>query len=610
MTDYWGIANNGNQLMVAVTSTQDVENNRSSVRATLYISRASGFVADGNMQVGVVINGVQTYWWTGFAQYNTGLTQLADVYQWVNHNADGTASVTVNGGVVGGFTGNPTVSVNVTTLSLPTIPRATTPTWSGNFETGVAKTISLPRASSGFTHDLAIRFWPGPEREVIATGAGTSFSWTPAHTLVENIPGASSGSGVLYVTTKSGATVIGEKAVNFTLTAGASIIPTVSAVTWDDDNAVVKAAIGGLVQGLSRVKGTVTAAGIYGSTIVEKRLKVGVTTIAEGVPFTVDGTGTVSASGEAVDSRARLGTLSANFTVLAYEPPKIGSNGWQVRRSDVAGTPATDGTYLRLDLHAIAKSLIVGAEKNALTVRVKTRPVGGSWTNRNVITPGLSYNTNALITGGAAFLATVSYEVEVSLEDNTGTGATRLVTVIPTSAVALDLNGVQVGVGKYHEQGALDVGPGGIYDNGTRVSVVGHTHTGAEVAAATDTARGTVERATQAEVNTGTDTTRYVSPALLRNAVYQPFAMAAGRASVTATPYTTVTLPVGRFTVTPRIVVTPAFSQSGSVLVPWRNTAADTASSFQVAAISLASVWTVAELDWEAVQMTASNANG
>lgn len=602
MADFWGVADRGSQLMVSVTSTQDVANNRSLVRTILYFSRASGFVADGNMQVGVVINGVQTYWWTGFAQYNTGLTQLADVSQWVNHNSDGTGSVTVNGGVAGGNTGNPTVYVNVNTLTLPPIARATTPTWSGNFVAGVEKTIFLPRASSDFVHDVFYTF--GSKYEQIVTWAGVSWPWTPPLELLAEIPNAASAVGVLSVITKHGVTgvTIGVRTAQFTLVAATDVVPAVSSVVWDDANTVVKANIGGFVQGLSRVTGAVTAAGIYGSAITEKRLRVGASIVAEGTQFTVEGSGTVTAQGEAVDSRGRLGILPANFTVLAYEPPRLGTNGWQVRRATGAGVPESEGTYLRLDLHAVAKSLIVGTEKNALTVRVKTRPVGGGWTNRNVITPGLSYDTNVLITGGAVFLATVSYEVEVSLEDNTGTPVTRLVTVIPTSAVALDLNGVLVGVGKYHEQGALDVGPGGIYDNGNRVINVTNT--------ATEAVAGIVERATQAEVNTGTDTTRYVSPATLRNADHKPYAMAAGRAAIGATPYTTVTLPVGRFTQAPRIVVMPATSDSGNVLIPWRYSPADTATSFQVAMLTMSAVWTAGTLDWEAVQMTSTNASG
>ncbi|AVR56685.1 minor tail protein [Microbacterium phage Didgeridoo] len=129
----------------------------------------------------------------------------------------------------------------------------------------------------------------------------------------------------------------------------------------------------------------------------------------------------------------------------------------------------------------------------------------------------------------------------------------------------------------------------------------------AQLPAASETAQGAVERATQAEVNTGTDTTRYVSPATLRNDANLPYAMAAGTASGVAVGDVTVTFPAGRFTVAPRLVVTNR--KAGAALVPIVNSLS--ATSFTIRWFNIQPVAQEANtFDWQAVQMTSGAASG
>lgn len=442
------------QLYVVVTDSQSIENNTSTVTVDVYLQQRNGRqVFDSNTQIQLYMAGLLEVNWVGYAAYTGTEYLIATKTRTYTHFADGTSQpVTVSTGVYFPWSGlNPTISFS---HPLATIPRATTPTWSGNFEAGTAKTIQLLRASAAFTHDVSYKF--GASTGTIATGAGVSTSWTPPLALLSQIPNAASGTGQITVVTKQGATVIGTRTVSFTLVAPASVKPTVSQVLWDDANPTVKSAIGAFVQGLSLIKGAVTAAGVYGSTITEKRLKIGAATIAEGAPVQITQAGTVTASGEATDSRGRVGSLPADFGVLAYEPPKLGVNGWQVRRANSSNVPDDNGQYLRLDLHASAASLIAGTEKNALHVSVSTRPTNGAWTTRNSVNPGLTQTGAIQISGGAVFLTSQSYEVEVTLSDNTGT-VVKLATLVGTAVVTLDLRGNQVGVGKMHERGGLDV---------------------------------------------------------------------------------------------------------------------------------------------------------
>lgn len=500
---------------------QDVANNRTLIRRVLNMVKQSGsgdysgsavsyYSSTGPTTIGT------SYFTFDFTSYST-LT-LINTTQWVNHNADGTMGFTATAFVAADLsTGTPSnrqASVSFW-VSLPTIPRATTPTMSGGFTTGVQSTINLPRASTAFTHDVS---WSiGTKSGSLGTGLATEATWNPPHSVLTELPNASSGNVTITVVTKNGATVIGTRTAQFTLTAAASIVPTVTGVTWTDTNTTVATNIGAYVQGHSLLRGAVTAAGVHGSTITSKSVIVGGQTLPENTVFTVSGSGTVTAQGQAIDSRGRTNTAPANFTVLPYSEPSIGANGWQVSRANASNVATNDGAYLRLDLHAIATSLTVGgAEKNSLTISVRTRPTNGSWTNRNTVNPGLVQNGAIQITGGAAYLTTQSYEVEITITDKVISTPMVLKTTISTAIVTIDLNGNSVGIGKYHENGVLDVN-GDIYMDGTKVSVEGHTHTGAQVSAATESARGTVERATQAEVNAGTDTTRYVSPLTFLN---------------------------------------------------------------------------------------------
>lgn len=449
--------------------SQNVANNTSTVRIIGYIEAQSGWwFGSASITAAVWCNAANLF--TGTENRDVasgGVVAVVDYTTTITHIGDGTKTANIAVNVVA----NNRITFNQWAggdYPLPTIARATTPNWAGNFEAGVAKTINLPRASAGFTHDVTYAF--GAVTGSIAAGAGASTSWTPDLALLSQIPNTSSGTGTITTVTKSGGTVIGTKWVNFTLDTPLTVAPTVSAVLWDDENTTVKANIGAFVQGVSRVKGAVTAAGIYGSTIATKRLIVGGAQVPESAAFTVEASGTIEASGEAVDSRGRVGTRSANFGVLAYAPPA--ATAFQVRRANAAGAVLDGGTYLRLDLTAAVQSLLVGAtQKNAMTIVAKTRLTGGAWTTRNTITPGLTYNTNVLIGGGGVYLANTSYEVRVEITDKAGMGYVAE-TGVSTGAVTLHFKGTSVGVGKFWERGGLDVA-NEIYSRGGNVSPIG-----------------------------------------------------------------------------------------------------------------------------------------
>jgi hypothetical protein len=635
--------------MYAWQVSQDVVNNTSLVRAQVWIQAGSqswftniGSAHYQSIAGAVVLNNVVI---------NRSVTQggsslVMDNSVTVPHNADGTGSALAYAAFSNTFTGLHEISGTVT---LTTIPRATTPNWSGNFTTNSATSINLPRASTSFTHDVTFSF--GSASGTIATGATTSTSWTPNRSLLTNIPNSTSGIGTITTVTKSGSTVIGTVNSPFTLVADGGVIPTISSITWTDDNGTVATNIGAYVQNVSRIRGAASSSGVFGSTINNESITVGSTTVAENVPVLVTASGTVNGSATATDTRGRVGSLTSNLSVLAYTTPTI--NSFQVRRATSGGTPSDTGTYLRMDLNAVVSSLLVSSvQKNNMTIQVRTRPTNGAWTNRNTITGTLpssallTYNTNVLITGGAAFAIASSYEAEITVSDRTGAQAAQVVVAIPTATVTLDLNGANVGIGKYHTQGALDVN-GNIHGSqifGTNISASGNlTVTGETFLNGTEIQGDgkTMFRYSDAwlrindqqeftsgiyagsgrfrtdgnfqvgdnggvlNVN-GSTFTHLGNPVGIPGQNGLPFRMASGSGTTSASAQVTVTLPAGRFAFTPNIVAQIVYHPN--VSVPYINTSTNT--SFGIGAFTIGGARIAATVQWQAVQMTSGGASG
>ncbi len=140
---------------------------------------------------------------------------------------------------------------------------------------------------------------------------------------------------------------------------------------------------------------------------------------------------------------------------------------------------------------------------------------------------------------------------------------------------------------------------------------VSGTFDGAIIAEATETTRGTVERATQAEVDTGTDTTRFVSPATVRNREYAPYSESAGtvaKRNVTAAAVVNVQIlwASGRFTSAPVVTAVPwGDARDTQVLID-----VSTTGGVMIRLCSNSTVTRNFGAHWHAVQMTSSSGAG
>lgn len=392
----------------------------------------------------------------------------------IPHNSDGTrGAVTLRMILNYVNTGGVDVHYTGSIGPFPTIPRASTPSWAvaGNATAGVAKTLNTNRADASFTHDITYTF--GAASGSIGTGIGASVSWTPPLTLLNQMPNAAVASGTITTVTKSGSTVIGTTNVGFSLAAAADVVPDFTTVTHSEATAGVAANVGAYVQGISTLALAVTgAAGIYGSTIVSYKIEVSGQTLnaQSGTSTPLSSSGTYNIVGTITDSRGRQKSKNISITVLPYAPPVL--NTISVQRALNTGVVDEDeGTYFRVNINAVAQSLINSTERNAINYRISTRVKGTStWTVKaNTAPGGITFNSFATV---GTFSLTTAYETLVEVYDDFTTSAIMLTT--PVAEIFMHWDGsLGVGIGKYRENGQLDIAGDIYHRNGAILEPVG-----------------------------------------------------------------------------------------------------------------------------------------
>ena len=106
---------------------------------------------------------------------NHATTRIRSGSTTVTHDDDGTKTINVSASA-SGVNALGSASISAKGFALTTIPRATTPSFSGgsSWDCGDAKTIDLPRASSSFTHVVTYKF--GSASGTISSSASSSVS--------------------------------------------------------------------------------------------------------------------------------------------------------------------------------------------------------------------------------------------------------------------------------------------------------------------------------------------------------------------------------------------------------------------------------------------------
>ena len=461
--------------------SNEVANNRSLVGWELWIHKTgySPTYSDGLAARWLKLDGafVYEYYGNGFDFRNGNDFLIATGESWIPHNSDGTKRLTIEAdadfAVLGAIPGTLQSAID-----LPRIPRASVPTFvNPPFDQLVAggwAEINTNRADSSFTHDLD---WAWGNRSGRAlTNVGSGGNWLVPMDFLNEIPDATSGVGTMYTYTYTAGygQRIGVVNQNFRVHAPASVVPTFTAVTHSEAVSEVSSQVGKYVQGISQLNLAITgAAGVYGSSIRSHKIEIlkGTTVLqtinaASGKSATLTESGTLTIRGTVTDSRGRSATKSVSIDVLPYSPPAL--NAVNVERALSTGVVDIDeGTYLKVSINASVSSLVNSTERNALGYRISTRPYRTTtWTQKATRAPsGLSFNGSSLLTG--PYEITSAYEVKIDVYDDLATSS--VIMNVPVAAVFMHWDGSEgVGIGKFHEQGKLDVG-GDIYQNGNLV---------------------------------------------------------------------------------------------------------------------------------------------
>ena len=433
---------------------QDVSANKTTINWSCGVMPGHKFYSNAVKMSAVTINGVQVYaggTYSNITDYKEHT--LASGTLEVSHESDGskTLAVAAFSGQVWKDTGYLTATAAAQSFQLTAIPRATEPVM-GAATMGETVRISLPRASSAFTHTLSYVF--GAASGAIAENAGTEVLWTVPESLAAQIPDSPGGTGTLTCKTYNGGTLIGTKTISFTATVPQSMKPALTngwaEVTYD--NSGTKASgIAAWVQGYSKAKALFDSTKIackQGASIAKYAMTyLGKTT--EESPYRTD---TISATSATVrctvtDSRGLTAWEDVTVTLESYAPPML--VGAALYRADGEGAAADSGTHIAG--LATAKFSSIGG-RNTATIKGYWKSVGGSYGEGVTLPSGAV----GLVTGGAEISADRSYTAKIVVTDSLGNSA-EFEENIPTEQVAFHLKegGRGAAFGKAAEQDEL-----------------------------------------------------------------------------------------------------------------------------------------------------------
>ena len=238
---------------------QDIANNRTQIYTKLR-SVLSGGTAGGTgykfeLSYAPTVSG-SAVWYFG-----TETITETNSEQYVQHNDDGSASVTITSTLYNGYLKlNKTLSA---TVSLPTIPRKSSVT-ATSATIGGACSININQKSDIFTHTLRYSF--GNLNGTIATGVKYSYGWTVPNDFYSQIPNSPSGTATIYCDTYNGGTLIGTTSTTAIFSANENETKPSVSMSVKDINPITSQLTSGTNESTKIVKGFSNAQITWNST--------------------------------------------------------------------------------------------------------------------------------------------------------------------------------------------------------------------------------------------------------------------------------------------------------------------------------------------------------
>lgn len=375
----------------------------------------------------------------------------------VTHKGDGSGTVKVRTWMDTSISAG--VVEKTQTLTLTTIPRASTITSASNATLGTHCAIKWTPLSASFRYKLkftlgSFSYTTGaihPNTVAAYTYTGYSLPIADIAPQITGKPPAGTMTVTLYTYSDSNASVqVGSaSSTTFTVTVpnNASTKPAVT-MTLSPVTPYTKFA-SLYLQGRSKVKATFSGSGKHGASVTSYSMQADGKNYAS--PYTSDTlkkSGNVTIVGTATDSRGFANTASQTINVIAYESPYIApSEGYKrviCERCTEDGTASDTGTYLHVKGTRNYTKINTGGIVNTCNVRCRYKPEGGSWSHVSgdgvavLLSSDTSTDEFDVILPNIVSNTMLSYIVELNIIDDTYTPS-AMVFNIPSEAIDFEL---------------------------------------------------------------------------------------------------------------------------------------------------------------------------
>lgn len=406
-------------LLVISESSVSIANNTSVVTAKLYYY-GNGVSYNYNSKPGTIVIDGTSYSFSASFTKSTSAQLLATKSKTVTHNSNGAKTVSCSASYTTGVSiGTLSTSASKALTTIPRVSDLSVNKSSIPADGTTTVTATATKKSSSFTDTIVVKL--GSYSKTVTSG--TAFT-IPASWI--NAIAGTSATATVTVTTKSGSTTIGTKSVNLTVTVPSTVVPSISSVTVAEAVTAVQSAFGSgvYVSSLSKLNVSISAAGVYGSTISSVKTTFdGIT--YDGASFqtaAISKAGTLSMSVTVTDSRGRTKTTTKNITVYGYSSPMI---------TNVSCVSSGTSTIVTVD--GVVSPVAVGsANKNTKTLTIgykkSTAPAYGGTTT--VTIPAASWTFSVSKTF-AIDSRTTTYDFEAKLTDKLSTATEHGTTGVP-----------------------------------------------------------------------------------------------------------------------------------------------------------------------------------
>lgn len=464
MVEFWSNNDRGYRIRLWIDQvSKNIQNNTSDVRIRLALLN-QGWTFASYQCSGYVDGFGQRIDYSGSPAVlnRNSEIQLIDRTITVRHADDGSGVFGVhahfNGS--GGYSpGN--LDIGNQGITLTTIPRGSSVSVPEGF-IGNQVDITIDRKIAGATHTL--RYAWGNKQGKIADNVGTSFKWTIPADFANDIPNAASGQGTIYVDTYVDGKLIQTQSTTLT----ASVVtnnmkPSFTGFTLTDTNATTQriipepthfVSVMSLVKVVfngAQAKSGATIAGYYAEIVGASNSVSTNGGVFREVAVNKDTQMTLR--GRVQDSRGIWSDWKeVKITFLFYFSPTL---KFEVDRSGSKSDTLTIKRFAK-----IAPLSVNGVQKNTMKLTFTTTKVGtsnvvsdngqagGEWSS---ISEFKASNANL----GKEYPADTSFVVTGKLEDRFS--VSEFQTTVPTDKIIMSYDQQGVGIGKYRENGALDV---------------------------------------------------------------------------------------------------------------------------------------------------------